>query len=599
MSNKMDVGKQQIVYNYLPGKVFDYRKLYTHALISSIKGNEQNDLKIELILNSINDYVRAWNEDLRPTLKNSVLQTHPERFVLINPRRVESKMFPLIFHCSNPACNRIFNYSNRNFLPSDHTCPKCHIGKLTQLNWIKIHRCGALKALTPPYQCERCHSQNDWALDLRGGTTIQNAVWICRKCNFSTGVRAGYCNECNWTQPINGNSHPKLMDIEPGRSHKTFYPHYVILLNVPTKNIEGFLKLENWPQVAAAIYFELPELNGRGLVDLVRPKGDFFYDIEFFRRAGITITEDQMKKLHDDQSIEPKKIAQLISEKTGLDPLTFIQSSQEMLDSILVLDSKDAKKAIIPEPLRNKMGIFDITLINDFPIIIATFGFSRADTRPNYCRINTFPVDPDLDGKNPIFLDSTQADAIVIRLDPLKVISWLEQNGYSPDIPRGTDDHLLRKAYFCRLFNDVNYRNSITVDNAEARMVFGLLHTLSHLFIRRAALLSGLDNTSITEYVIPRSLTIVIYGNHRFSSSIGALISLFEDSLEELLNNVLDSHHCVYDPVCNRHGSSCHACTQLAETSCRFFNQNLGRSYLFGGNDPILNIDIIGYFDRR
>ena len=128
-------------------------------------------------------------------------------------------------------------------------------------------------------------------------------------------------------------------------------------------------------------------------------------------------------------------------------------------------------------------------------------------------------------------------------------------------------------------------------------MVFGLLHTLSHIALRQTALLCGLDKTSLSEYVIPRGLTFVVYSNHHFGATIGALTGLFEQSLVQWLGLVRDSRRCIYDPVCFRRDCSCHVCTHLPETSCRFFNLNLSRAFLFGGHDREIGEIQTGFFD--
>jgi hypothetical protein len=164
-------------------------------------------------------------------------------------------------------------------------------------------------------------------------------------------------------------------------------------------------------------------------------------------------------------------------------------------------------------------------------------------------------------------------------------------------LPNGTNKNLARRAYFVRLFDDTQLRQTLMEDQAQARLVFGLLHTLSHLCVRQAALLCGLDRTSLSEYLMPKALTLAIYCNHRFGATIGALTALFEQSLAEWLNTVRDTRRCVYDPVCHDHEGACHACAHLAETSCRFFNLNLNRAFLFGGHDPQLTNVEVGYFD--
>jgi hypothetical protein len=101
----------------------------------------------------------------------------------------------------------------------------------------------------------------------------------------------------------------------------------------------------------------------------------------------------------------------------------------------------------------------------------------------------------------------------------------------------------------------------------------------------------------VNQYVLPRSLSFAVYSSHRFGATIGALTALFEQSLADWLNQVLDSRKCVYDPVCTDQGGNCHACMHLSEISCQFFNMNLGRSFLFGGRDKELGEIKFGYFD--
>ena len=90
---------------------------------------------------------------------------------------------------------------------------------------------------------------------------------------------------------------------------------------------------------------------------------------------------------------------------------------------------------------------------------------------------------------------------------------------------------------------------------------------------------------------------VVALCNHRFGATIGALTSLFEQSFSEWLTDVRATRRCVYDPVCATGGGSCHACSHLAETSCRFFNLNLSRAFLFGGRDPTAGEVLVGYLD--
>jgi hypothetical protein len=335
MGKNMEIGKQQVIFTYLPGKIFDYSKKYILAKIIAIRGSQITDINQELVLKKINDYVRNWDDNLRPALTDEILNKRQDRFLHVNPKKADSEMFPLVFLCSNPKCNRVIDCSENDRLPDRNQCPFCHHGKLHQLNFLKIHRCGSVKPLTPPYDCKNCHHKYEWALDTRDSSVIQNFVWICTNCGTSQSVRAGNCRECNWTLSLQGIEYPKLMDIVPFRANSAFYSHYVILLNLPKRDLEGFLLLPEWQELAAAFYFELPEIKGREISDLNSKNKIAPLDIEALKKVGIIPTPEQIKQLQQNQNIDLVGIAQSLRDKTGLNRDVWINSGQEMLESIL------------------------------------------------------------------------------------------------------------------------------------------------------------------------------------------------------------------------------------------------------------------------
>jgi hypothetical protein len=282
---------------------------------------------------------------------------------------------------------------------------------------------------------------------------------------------------------------------------------------------------------------------------------------------------------------------------------TWDLAGQEILEAIMPTEATQPQELFSQPPSSlavqraQRLGLSSLALVADFPIVTAAYGYSRAEYAPNQCRLNPFPPEREHGGRFPIYVDEVQADALLLKLNPNRVCAWLEINGFSPSLPNGSDAVLAQQAYFVQLLNNVPLYETLRDDRPQARMVFGLLHTLSHLCIRQAALLCGLDRTSLSEYLLPRALTFALYSNHRFGATIGALSALFEQSLGEWLTIVLENRRCVYDPVCYDRESSCHACTHLAETSCRYFNLNLSRALVFGGPDPHLGNINLGYFD--
>ncbi|RIK76516.1 hypothetical protein DCC62_11330 [candidate division KSB1 bacterium] len=417
------------------------------------------------------------------------------------------------------------------------------------------------------------------------------------------------------------------MDIKVHRAGDVYFAHFEVLLNQPSSEISSFLNIEHWQAVAAAAFWEMPEVEGISIQDFAnkerqstqtqfnlseaeiqqfRAKGFGDEQIEQFRLMQTQLVGIREEKQHDQS---PAGISRKLQERTGVPEAIWKETGLEMLEAVLTSQAKTTshlftmtdpnRQQIQARSLAQNMGISRLSLAADFPMTHISFGFSRVAYEPNQCRLNSFPADADHQGKFPIFVDLVQADAVLIQLDVERLWRWLELNGYTPSIPtNASDPQRARKAYFVRLLTGVPLRLTLKNENPEARMIFGLLHTMSHFFVRKAALLCGLDRTSLSEYVLPRALTFAIYCNHRFGATIGALSSLFEQSLPEWLGQIKDeTRRCIYDPVCYQKGGNCHACTHLAETSCRYFNINLSRSFLFGGPDPELGEIRYGYWN--
>ncbi len=617
MGRKMSRGKQQVLFNYLPGKTFDFERVATIAQVTAIRGSLRNDLNRIILLRKVKENASAWDENLRPALSDETLDD-PERFVLLDPKGVQAEMFPKVFWCQNRQCGRIFDYSERDGLP-EKKCPQCRSGQLIQLRFVKIHRCGALRPLLPQ-RCQRCNNTSHMALDARGSERFANFLWRCRRCGSQMSYYAsvGNCPACQWPEAEN---RKRQMEIEVHRAGRTFYAHTAVMLNIPHSDLDAFLTLlpEEWAAIAAAKYFALPEVVNRDLSELVPSSADrqstqdvglSGADLDIlFKKYGndpvqfYSATQAlRQQRQQEKQASSPGALVRIIEQRTGVERTVWKNAGQEMLEAAMSRENKLGKQLFREsrrkeQQVARSMGINDLMLVPDYPIITATYGYSRADYRPRECRLNPFPPDQDYNGKIPIFVDEVQADAILFALEPERVCRWLERNGYPLALPPGSDPNLSLRASFVQLFDNLQLNQTLLADRAPARLVFGLLHSLSHLCVRQAALLCGLDSTSLSEYVLPRTLTFAIYCNHRFGATIGALTALYEQSLIEWLNAINNARRCVYDPVCYDREGSCHACTHLAETSCRFFNLNLNRAFLFGGPDIKLGEVTNGYFD--
>lgn len=625
MTRKTDRGKGQVLTTYLPGKTFDFPGGTTIAQVTSIRGvSKENELNLPVVRQRVAEAARAWSEESRRSLKDAILNDN-DYFVLLDPTNVETEIFPKVFWCQNTRCSRVFDHSSSGNIPNSTTCKACEKGTLAQLRFVQIHRCGAMKPLVPP-RCDSCKKNNHMALHTRGSERIRNFQWVCQGCNNSQpkGVYGDLCQQCRGNAPGSGTGDPRRMNVIVHRTGSSFYPHSATMLNIPSKEMETFFsRVPEWYAVSAAKFLEIPEAQGRSLTEFVEEsvkiqeedvgavKSKDLDDLlaDAASKSGQELA-DSLRELQERQRAEKPSsasdIAKALQKRTGVSEPSWSEAGQDMLEAVMPRETgvphdlelgEDNGLATSPS-VKNarKLGMTGLSLIEDFPMVTATYGFSREMYQPNECELRPFPLKVDQGNKHPIFVDKVQADALVFRLDASRVIRWLERNNQQIKLPSGEVGYAER-GFFVELFEGAPVRQTLKADQAVRRMVFGLMHTLTHLGVRRASLLSGLERNSLSEYMLPRALTSAIYCNHRSSATIGALTALYEQSLSEWLASVLDSRLCVYDPICKRREGSCHACTHLAETSCSYFNLNLGRAFLFGGRDPELKEDLIGFLD--
>jgi hypothetical protein len=228
------------------------------------------------------------------------------------------------------------------------------------------------------------------------------------------------------------------------------------------------------------------------------------------------------------------------------------------------------------------MGIRDMRIINDFPLALCAVGYTRTSRDPSRTVLTPFPVDEN--GKIPIFAISSETEALWFQLDPLRVVKWLLANGFATG-NRPLSSQQASAWLYANLpgLQEAPYESSYSQPGAVA--VRTLLHTLSHVFLRRVEW-SGFAPSSVGEYLIPASLSFILYANRYAETKIGGLTTLFEQRLHTWLWDALQAgRECIYDPICADDGGSCAGCTHR-EHNCVLFNRELSRSTVYGGYTP-------------
>ena len=138
-----------------------------------------------------------------------------------------------------------------------------------------------------------------------------------------------------------------------------------------------------------------------------------------------------------------------------------------------------------------------------------------------------------------------------------------------------------------------------------------LLHTLSHLLIRSLAMRCGYPASSIRERIYVEDTAeglrygILLYtGTPDAEGTLGGLVQQARHMEDHLADALRMGALCSNDPICAQHtpgtsmerrwlhGSACHGCALIAETSCEMRNDYLDRALVV----PVLGLDGAAFF---
>jgi hypothetical protein len=229
----------------------------------------------------------------------------------------------------------------------------------------------------------------------------------------------------------------------------------------------------------------------------------------------------------------------------------------------------------------SRLGLNNVYIVNDFPVALAALGYTRLTKDPKRSVFNPFPVGED--GRIPLFVNPTETEGLWFQLDPERVAAWLCRNRIvvGVAIPSGQAESW---AWLYRVVLKEILESTLP-QAAAAKAVMMLVHTMSHVFLQRIEW-SGFASSSVGEYLMPGTLSFVLYANRFAESKIGGLTTLYEQRLPLWLDDAAQSgRFCMYDPLCGEDGGSCAGCLHR-EHNCPMFNRDMSRAVLYGGLLP-------------
>jgi hypothetical protein len=435
------------------------------------------------------------------------------------------------------------------------------------------------------------------------------------------------------------------------RAGSVYYPHYFNKINLVDSNM-GYLQQSDEGVLKAfarlASMTDTPDLDK---IDLSEDMNEAEIDedrvVEVFQQHDDMSLDDAREHLREQGEIDSDTIKRRIQEVI-LDKETLETADEGLIQYTLGvqdLDTHDiedlaeearnrgfSSKADRIETYRDDLNdtrIDEIRVIEDFPIQTFVYGYTRAGREEDEAQIQAFSQGSSDGSGTPIFVNTSETEAVQVDLAPREVALWIAANhpdvsesnevqgpvslpAVDPDDPSSvsyarqqlgelSDEEVW--AFFQNHLQTVEeYEQFVTTDpeSLNERItedIFTLIHTLSHIFLKQASTISGFDRTNLSEYLFPRALSFAIYSNNRDEFNIGGMRTMVEQDLDHLLSQAQNhGNECVYDPVCSERDGACLSCLFVSEISCSYFNQILCRDYLYGSR-PNTGRDITGFWE--
>ncbi len=621
----------QLLFSYLPDRTVSWEdgagvvRLGTPRIEAAWP-----ESRAQFVLQEIGEYLRRWAHRSGVVDARFPPAGSTERFTVGTPLGISASLLETAFYCRD--CFR--------FIPKLRTgdtryeCPDCRRQTLRQVSYVFVHGCGELTPIGDsmpqestrkpgsiywaPIRCMHCPDGGLLRLDARSERLSALRVY-CARCNAEVIQRP--LARCPYCLPRLTGTGGQLafrtaMRITRHSANNAYYPHLTTVLRLDRPRAVQDSPDLAWLQGLLPRDERAPSGGvSTTLVDLVakltaaEQRGDAAA-AERLRReiaaAASARTETQVERVAHRPSALLPDVLQSVRESVAL------LSTVHRIDVASLHGGNGASHS---GDLFQRLGISRMEVVEDLPVITAVFGYSRRSPDPQYLEeraAEPFPTTlrpfPTLDedaarvlgrpqavGTVPILAREGLHEGLAIYLEPKAVLEWLKANGAA--LSSGNDRARLTSILeglepVQKYYDDIwNHRLR--------RLLFGLLHSVSHCAMKALSRTAGLEETSISEYMFPPLLGCVVFGTS--SMPLGGVRTTARDRLLEFLDAMYEeARRCVYDPDCLQRQGACHSCIHVPEIGCRVFNHGLSRAFLVGGHAPWVptsdRTQVVGYW---
>lgn len=521
-----------------------------------------------------------------------------------NPYRPDKAEF---LHKGCPGRNRGKGKSARRVdrpcIPARYllVCPNGHVDEFPYDWW--VHRGGKCeKADNPCLKMFESTSGN-------GGSVIR-----CGSCGQYRGMGEAQSEENRSKLPKCRGRHPHLNAFDPhgcdqevrlmliGASN-LWFPVVQSIIDMPALNEEDDLR-QLYEQIRAAL--------GDNFVHLLDDEHfeDHIDDIRTMIRLN-SDADDQLKKMTPVELITVVNgVRQLRGNeeerqrrKASWEPNDLLVPEWKYLDRDFSSERCEDKKSGLTvhtqtvAPDTADRGIRRILAVDRLRKVNAMIGFTRIDDYERANDLGSRLVKLTRDGR-PKWVPATQdrGEGMVIQFDEDMVREW-------EDSVERSDLWQAHRQAHVRNFNNRFSQTAKDVDPDDRLPAprYWLVHTFSHVLIKRMAMSAGYGIASLSERIYawkatdtrPSAAGVLIATTASDSDgTLGGLVALSdEERFAQIMRDaLLEARRCSSDPVCARrvpkdpedflHGAACHCCCMLSETCCERANRFLDRRFL-------------------
>lgn len=604
--NQMTRGKSQSLYKYLPESWIDFSvrgKFRKNYIAHVIRWNSEHltNINKKRLIRLANQAIHSFASQapqgakIEPT-SGFGAELDEDTCDVLTPkaggdeRGIVAEISPLTFYCKN--CHKVHQFNSVETYKKYSKCFNCNI-ELTQMRQIYYCKCGWATDKHPAY----CRNKEHGAKNIYWHGDYE---FVCKSCNTPIPMQKT-CEICGATL------RPHVA-LDPAQ----YFTYSFSFIDLIDEEIERFISETDYGAYITICQWlgkiskeEFRDIIKNGIVsdpDEYQKKYDFYYGM-FEASLGVEAAKVAAKQMADkecgnkyNEMIKELKVKLTVSEgdlKRFAEMLIEYGMVDESTDVSTLEDAKKVANLLNtnanPEEfskIAEQYAIVDTKVCGDVPFVSCSYGYTREKSQyEDGVQLRAFKEEKP--GRKNVYATKLRTEGVLFEFDRKKILLWLLKNEYitQEECPNLESDEEI-KLWFANNIHLGAISTFTPIDQEFEKItsaVYSLIHSISHLLVKAAAELCGLNKDSISEYIFPGIPAVMIYCQNSQGFNLGALFNVFEAYFDKWIKNAAKkAEKCVFDPICIERYKACTGCLFLNEVSCQHFNQDLDRRLVIG-----------------